>query len=208
LAQAAELSRSVVPPGGFIFDQALSDGSYARISGASLDQVLELILRYRQVNGMVLASGTVPTPEAVWADYNAQVCGKYPWLCTGVREPPPATVAGGSGSGGWELLLLRMQRWLDSIRGSGIEWVEPKTAADRALVCANCPQNVAWETNCSSCNQTLTQGSAAVRGARRLGIDSFLKGCRAFGTLQEVAVWIRDPGGEKRYEAPPPCWRL
>jgi hypothetical protein len=198
----------VVPPGGFYFDQALSDGSYSRITGGSLDNVLELILKYRQLNGMVLPEGTVPTPEAVWADYHAWACAKWPWLCTGTAQLPPFTTERVSAVSGWEMLVLRMQRWVDNLRRAPIEWVDQKRAIDRANICLGCPQNVFWETTCSSCNATLSQSAAAVRGVRRTGLESGLKGCRAYGTLQELAVWIDNPGGDGRYQAPPFCWRL
>jgi hypothetical protein len=202
-----ELSKSVVPPGGYTFDQALGDGSFTRIEGGSLDQISELILKYRQANGMLLPEGVQATPDAARADYNAQVCSKYPWLCTPQREPPPVTVEPG-GAVGFEMLIYRMQRWIDRIRSHEQAWVDAKNASDRANVCLACPQNVLWQTNCDPCNSNLVQASAALRGARRLAQDHSLRGCRAFGTLQEVAVWLADPGGEAKYQPPPICWRL
>ena len=189
-----------------MYFQELGDGSYSRIEGGSLDDILERVLRYRQQNGIVLASGVEALPESVWRDYNAQVCGKWPWLCTGVREPPPMTVEAGGGSG-FEMLVLRMQRWIDGLRRGPIDWVDQKRAIERGQVCLGCPQNVEWATNCSSCNHALVMSSAAVRGVRRTGLEGQLRGCRAFGTLQEVAIWVESPGGEAKYAAPPQCWR-
>jgi len=202
-----QLSSAVVPPGGFIYDQLLADGSYYQIQGGSYDHVRELILRYRLLNGMVLAPGTRSTPDGVSEDYNAQVCGKYPWLCTPQREPLPVTVEVG-GTPGFEMLIVRMGRWLDWVRSHEAKWVDHKSATERAAICAQCPQNVLWQTNCDPCNSKLVIGSAALRGARRLHADPLLRGCRAFGTLQEVAVWLEEPGGEGRYEPPPNCWRV
>lgn len=205
----AELSRSVVPPGGFYYEQGLSDGSWSRIEGGSLEHLLDLILRYRQNNGMILAEGTVPTPEGVANDYHAWACSRWPWLCTGVREPVPQTTeVHGVGPSGFELLVLRMQRWVDNLRRAPIGWVDPKRAIDRAQICVGCPSNVDWTTNCGSCNQNLTMSAAAVRGVRRTGLEAGLKGCRAFGTLQELAVWLEDPQGDRRYAPPPQCWRV
>jgi hypothetical protein len=201
----ATLSRSVVPPGGFIFDQALVDGSFTRIEGGSFDQVLERILAYRLANGMVLGESERALPQAVERDYNAQVCGKYPWLCTGVREGVPAP--GLEKGSAFELLITRISRWLSSLALEQVRWVDQKSAAERAQVCLGCPQNVFWETGCSPCNQQVRSGSSSLRGARRLALDSGLKGCRSFGTLQEVAVWMETPGGEAKYAAPPFCWR-
>jgi hypothetical protein len=204
-----ELSKSVVPPGGFYFDQTLADGSYSRITGGSLDNVLELVLKYRQLNGMVLPEGCVPTPEAVYADYNVQACAKWPWLCTGAAEVPPQTTERASPtSSGWEMLVFRMQRWVDALRRAPIDWTDQKRATDRANICLGCPQNVEWQTNCSSCNHNLTLSAAAVRGVRRTGLESGLRGCRAYGTFQELAVWIDNPGGDGRYQPPPFCWRV
>jgi hypothetical protein len=205
---APELSRSVVPPGGFWYEQALADGSVTRISGGSLDQVLELVLAYRQQNGMILGAGVEALPEAVSRDYHQWACGKWPWLCTGVREGPTATVEASGGVRGFELLVLRMQRWVDGLRRGPIEWVDAKRALERANICLGCPMNVLWETNCGSCNQNLVLSSAAVRGVRRTGMEGGLKGCRVYGTLQEVAVWVQDPGGEgAKYQVPSFCWR-
>jgi hypothetical protein len=203
-----EISRSVVPPGGFYFEQALSDGSYSKIEGASLDHILELVLKYRQGNGMILPSGCTPTPEAVWADYNAWVCSKYPWLCTGTREPPPQTTETLSLTTGWEMLVLRAQRWVDALKRTAIDWVDQKSATDRAQICLACPQNVEWHTNCSSCNQNLVGSAQAIQGVRRTGVEAGLKCCRAFGTYQPLAVWLQQPQGDSRYQPPPQCWRL
>lgn len=204
-----QLSTAVVPPGGFSYSQPLADGSYTLIEGASYDQVLERILKYRLQNGMMLPAGTLCTPEGVSADYNTQVCSKYPWLCTPQRSAPQAIAEVSSGATGWEMLVLRMGRWLDQVRSAPINWVDPKTASERAQICSACPQNVYWESNCGSCNDKITQGSAAIAsGARRTAYDQVLRGCRAFGTFQALAVWMREPGGERKYEPPAPCWRL
>jgi hypothetical protein len=205
---SAQLSKSVVPPGGFYFDQVLADGSSTRITGGSLDNVIELVLAYRQNNGMILPQGCEPLPEAVWADYHLQACAKWPWLCTGTREAPPFTTEVVSAASGWEMLVLRMQRWVDNLRRAPVDWTDQKRATERANICLGCPQNVMWETNCSSCNKNLVQSAAAVRGVRRTGLESGLKGCRAYGTLQELAVWIDQPGGDNRYQPPPFCWRV
>jgi len=203
-----QLSTAVVPPGGYIYDQPLADGSWCRITGASYDNVIELILKYRLANGMLLPQGCAATPDAVSADYNAWACLKYPWLCTPQRSAPQATAEVSTGAVGFEILLQRMQRWIDQVRSHPVDWIDSKSATDRALVCANCPQNVSWQTNCDPCNSNLVQASAALRGSRRTALDPLLRGCRAYGTLQEVAVWIRDPGGDNKYEPPPHCWRV
>ena len=195
-----------MPPGGFIFDQVLGDGSLTRITGASLDNILDLVLKFRLVHGVLLA-GVEATPEAVFADYNAQVCTKYPWLCS-ARRQTPVVIMPQSPVAGFEPMLTRMQRWIDTVRVGLPAFTDIQTATNRAMICAQCPQNIDWMTNCGSCNQNLTSLSVQIRGARRLGIDQMLKGCRAFGTLQELAVWLESPGNEQKYPAPPICWRL
>ena len=207
MSNPPQLSTAVVPPGGFVYDQPLADGSFYRVEGASLDHVRELILKYRQQNGMILAAGTISTPDAVSSDYHAWVCAKYPWLCTPQRDPLPVTVEAG-GASGFEMLLYRMGRWLEGVRSHAQDWIDPKSASDRANVCLSCPQNVLWQTTCDPCNSNLIQSAAALKGARRLPQDGALRGCRAFGTLQEVGVWLREPGGERKYQPPPMCWRL
>lgn len=202
-----QLSKSVVPPGGYWFNQALADGSYSKISGGSLDHLLGLILTYRQNNGIILAPGTLATPEGVYSDYHGWACAQWPWLCTGAAEPMAPVMEILTSQSGFEMLVLRMQRWIDSLRGGPIGWIDQKRAIDRAHICLGCPSNVDWMTNCSSCNHNLTLSSAAVLGARRTGLEAGLKGCRAYGTFQPLAVWIDSPGGDAKYAAPPQCWR-
>lgn len=203
-----EISRSVVPPGGYHYLQPLGDGSYSRIEGGSYDHLVDLILRYRLANGILLPPECAATPEGVHSDYNAWACRQWPWLCTAHREAPPATIESASGLSGFEMLLARAQRWVDWARTRPLDWVDQKRAHDRALVCQGCPQNVYWETNCSACNTNLTLSVRALKGARRTGLEDALRGCRAFGTIQELAVWLAQPGGDSKYPAPAACWRL
>jgi hypothetical protein len=203
------LSSAVVPPGGFVFEQSLVGGGVTIIVGGSLDDVLGKVLEYREQNGPVLDPGqSLVTPDGVWGDYHAQVCSRYPWLCTGVREEMVVTqpLEGGP-STPWEMLYTRMLRWVDVVRTSDVGWVDQKTASDRALVCVGCPMNVAWETNCGPCNQNLSTLALSVIGGRRTALQGQLKGCRSFGTLQALAVWMSEPGGDEKYPAPSVCWR-
>lgn len=208
MANPPELSRSVVPPGGYIYDQALADGSTQRITGASYDHILELVLKFRQTCTMLLPQGVGVSPESVWGDYNAQVCAKYPWNCSAARTQPQATSEVATGATGFEMLIDRLQRWIKGIQSQSNVFVDYANAQARAQICMACPQNVFWQTNCGTCNQTVSQQSAAIRGGHRTGMDEALKACRAFGTLQELAVWLAEPGGEAKYQPPPICWRL
>jgi hypothetical protein len=205
-----QLSSAVVPPGGFVYEQPLSGGGLSIIVGGSFDDILAKVLVYRQQNGPVLdPQYSVATPDAVASDYHAQVCTRYPWICTPQRDPLPVTVpVDGGPSTPWEMLYSRMLRWVDTVRTQGQSWVDQKTASDRALVCAQCPQNVAWETNCGPCNQNLSTLAAGIIGGRRTPSGPMLKGCRSFGTLQALAVWMSEPGGDNKYPAPPVCWRV
>jgi hypothetical protein len=202
-----ELSRSVVPPGGYRYEQGLGDGSVSVIEGGSLEEVLGKVLAYRIANVMVLASGVEASEEAVEKDYHGQVCGKWPWICKPL-ERGEIVRSQQTSAGGFEMLIVRMQRWFGWLRGKSLGWVDMRVAYERGNVCLGCPQNVYWESGCGECNRQIRVDSAALRGSRRLGIDGGLKGCRAWGTLQEVAVWLEEPGGEKRYEAPGMCWRV
>lgn len=203
-----QVSTSLVPPGGYIFDQALVDGSYSHIVGASLDDIGAKIWKFRLANPMVLPPGCQATLDASVLDYHAQTCAKYPWNCTPQRTQPQATMEVATGATGFQMLYNRMERWIGAVRSSPIDWVDNKTAADRALICASCHANTAWETNCGQCNQSLAQQAQAVLGNRSTAFDGSLRACRAFGTLQKLAVWMALPGGDSKYIAPPQCWRL
>jgi len=201
------LSSSIVPPGGFIYDQPLADGSHMRISGASYDNILELILKFRLVHLAVLPAGTQATQEAVLADYNQAVCSQYPWLCRPLDAPVPAAAAGQGAA--FVPLFTRMLDNLNQLKNAGaIPYVDQLAAQTRANICLNCPQNVQWETNCGNCNQNLIALSYQVRQGRRLGCDSGLRGCRAYGTALPVSVWLADPGGDNKYQPPSICWRV
>jgi hypothetical protein len=199
------ISTGVVPPGGYWYEQTLVGGGWTRIEGGSLEDLYGKILVYRQNNGMLVEGAA--TPEGVWGDYQGWACGKWPWLCTGVREPPPVTMDSG-GLSGFEMLVMRMQRWVDGVKRGPVSWVDQKRAVDRAQVCLGCVMNVSWETNCSSCNGNLVQSAAAVLGARRTGLEVGLRGCRAWGTKMDLGVWMESPGGDGKYGAPPGCWRV
>jgi hypothetical protein len=192
-----------------VFDQPLSDGSKMRITGGSLDNVLELILRFRLEHLILLPSGTEATPEAVSNDYHGTVCAAYPWLCR-------PTSGGGSAPPGqygpvFVPLFTRMLENLNGLKASVPAFVDMQSATNRANACMQCPQNILWETNCGTCNQNLTALAYAIRGGRRLNADSGLRGCRAFGTLLAVSVWLQEPGGDNKYQQSAPvglCWRL
>jgi len=203
-----QLSSAIVPPGGFIYDQPLADGSRMRITGASYDHVLELILKFRLAHLALLVPGVQATQEAVASDYNEAVCSQYPWLCKPLNAPVPDPSAG-QGAPGFIPLFSRMLENLNELKNAGaIPYVDQMQAQSRANICMNCPQNIQWETNCGSCNQNLVALSYQIRQGRRLGADSALRGCRAFGTALAVSVWLADPGGDARYQPPSICWRV
>jgi hypothetical protein len=202
-----QVASALVPPGGYRYEQPMADGSYCLIVGGSLDDICQRILAFRLANGMAVKSGTLSTPEGAANDYHAQVCAKYPWVCTPQVEPLTPIRETGTGATGFEMLYARMQRWVDFVRSNAQDWVDQKTASDRANVCVGCPQNVAWETNCGACNSNLVRTAAAITGARRVANGPQLKGCRSFGTLQALAVWLSNPGGDNKYPRPPQCWR-
>jgi len=202
------LSSSVVPPGGFIYDQPLADGSKMRITGASYDNICELILKFRLAHLNLLVPGAQATQEAVAGDYNQAICSVYPWLCKPLDAPVPAPSAG-QGAATFVPLFSRMLENLNQLKQAGqIPYVDQITAQARANICMHCPQNVQWETNCGNCNQNLTALSYQIRQGRRLGCDSALRGCRAYGTALSVSVWLGDPGGDGRYQPPSICWRV
>lgn len=203
-----QVSTSLVPPGGYIYDQPLSDGSYSHIVGASLEDIAGLIWKFRLANPMILPEGCQATLDGSSADYHAQVCARFPHVCTPQRGAPVATTEISTGASGFEMLYTRMERWIGATRAGQLDWVDSKTATDRALICASCHANIDWQTSCGVCNDNLTRAAAQIQGNRRTALDSHLRACRVFGTLQRLAVWISDPGGEKKYPAPPQCWRL
>jgi hypothetical protein len=182
-----------------------------RITGGSLDHVLELILKFRLEHLMLLATGAQATVESVSLDYHGTICARYPWLCkptSGGGSAPRE--AGGQSRGIFVPLFSRMLDNLNKIKSAGVpDFTDIQAATSRANLCMQCPQNIGWETNCGTCNQNLTALAYAVRGGRRLGADSGLRGCRAFGTLLAVSVWLQDPAGDNWYEqsAPSLCWR-
>jgi hypothetical protein len=89
-----------------------------------------------------------------------------------------------------------------------LEHVDAALAAHRAQICAMCPQNVSWQTGCSSCNDNVNVRTQMAKGSLATPYDRSLLVCRVFGTHNQVAVWLKDTHSESTQAPPTHCWRI
>jgi hypothetical protein len=96
--------------------------------------------------------------------------------------------------------------WLARISTMPLEHVDAALAAQRAQICASCPQNVQWQTGCGPCNDNVNVRTQIAKGSLATPYDRNLFVCRIFGTHNAVAVWLKDTFSNSDQKPPPICW--
>lgn len=104
--------------------------------------------------------------------------------------------------------IERIRTWLVAMgqqRDLGL--IHEYDAADRARICAVCPQNIAWKTECEPCNEDVEQRAKIVRAHPLFNMDENLKACRLHDMALQAAVFLdADHLPARHAEAPPDCW--
>lgn len=205
----------LVPPGGWHFMQKLRSSPQRpksqRVDAATYDQLLEFVLRFRLNNIEIVPSGTA-TKESVAQDVLYYICGNYPGNCTGSKAQLNAMMLGErvvarSRSTDYRRPLTRIEDWLTNLQGHELKWVDQATATERAKICVECPLNQPWRTGCGACNDNAFRREILVRGSHQTGLEKHLKACVAYGTLNELSVWLADDHSSARRKVPIECWK-
>jgi hypothetical protein len=194
---------SVVPPGGWHFPQVLSSGQTVKLTGFSFEQLLAEVLDFR-MRHVDLCGAESARIESVRADLKSYLCAHFRQNCADSRQPPLIQVPVASG---YNRPIDRAATWLGVIGNQSIERVDPALAAQRAQICANCPQNIRWTSPCLPCNDNVLVRVQNAKGSVHTPYDRSLFLCRVFGHVNEVAVWLAETHSTAEHKPPPICWK-
>lgn len=105
-------------------------------------------------------------------------------------------------------IIHELRQWIDATAQAKPRFVLNEDAANRALVCITCPQNIRWEVSgCGACNEDIETRSYALRQARKSPGELALKACRLHRVHLPAAITLdRDFLPARHPDAPPPCW--
>jgi hypothetical protein len=196
---------SVVPPGGWHFLQILSSGQTVKLTGFSFEQLLAEMLDFR-MRHVDLCGAESARIEAVRADLKDYFCKHFRANCADSRQPIPIQVQ--PVTSGYTRPIDRALSWFGVIGNQSIERVDAALAAQRAQICATCPQNIRWVSPCMPCNDNVLVRIQNAKGSVHTPYDRNLFLCRVFGHVNEVAVWLADTHSQSdKVAAPAICWK-
>jgi hypothetical protein len=189
---------SLVPPSGHHFVDH-STGAPIRIEGTSREDVAQKVLQHRLTNRR--------PPGNPLEEYDAYVCGTWPHFC---RDTDPQPIPGISNAR--PHLSLRVSTWLagfvrSAARDVGVRQTE---AERRAMICAECPRNLPYESGCGSCMDAIARLSFIWLHDRKTASDTHVKACDITGQHNRCAVHaavLPELTAEQRAALPSNCWR-
>jgi hypothetical protein len=180
---------NLYPRDGYFFKDA--DGAVIRAT--DWPKVKRKVAAYRTRAGRPVGN--------VDAEVDAQACMRNPAHCAEISDATLHQTKVSSMKG-------RVLQYLSFIRGlipgNRLPWANPRDAANRAAVCASCPNNTALPEGCSSCRAAVREMQKEILGGRTL--DARLNGCCVLGESLPVSVWV-DHDVVDSAELPPHCWR-
>jgi len=185
------------------------------IGAMTYELLLEAVLKFRLNNLELVETGTA-TPDIVSGDVMRYICGTFPGNCTGSKAQLSAAAQGNFGPASsnsrvnYRRPLTRIEDWLTGLQEHNLVWVDQATAQARAEICVNCSMNQNWRTGCGPCNENALRRELLVRGSHQTALDPKLKACMAFGTLNELSVWLVNDYAKPRprVNIPQACWKL
>lgn len=205
---ALEYNTSLYPPLGYTFKEV--DGTKFR--GTSWADLEAKVRVYREQHGK-------PAGD-VSGDILRQICKASPSYCRettpgpkknsprDVRPDGPRPLAhpGLVGSGN---IMARVSRWLNKLldlkRKGSLAFVPAPEARRRALVCSQCPKQVALSSNCGGCMTTLKFVKGQIL-AGQAPVDKLVLSCSVLAEDQGVGVHLVSPASSDP-ALPANCWR-
>jgi hypothetical protein len=197
-----------MPPGGWHYPQVLSSGETIKIHGFTFEQALQNILEFRTRHPDLCGGSAEATIEQVRIDLKKYLCSHFKQNCADAPTMPHIPSRTGIGIANYERPIDRASDWLSRVGHQHIEKVDAALAAQRAQVCAGCPQNIRWATPCQPCNEHVLVSIQNAKGSAHTPYDRNLFSCRMYGWTNEVAVWLTNPMGKLKENQKPPdiCW--
>lgn len=198
---------SVVPPGGWHFQQLLTSGQTVRIIGFSFEQLIENLVDFRRRHSELCGGAASAERKTVLDNIRDYYCKNFRQNCAGAPSTPTIQ-SGGIGVTNYVSPINRAADWLATIGDRRVEHVDAALAAQRAQVCAQCSQNVGWRTSCGPCNDNILIRTQNAKGSSATPFDRNLGVCRVYGHMNEVAAWLKDSHSQPVQQAPAHCWLL
>jgi hypothetical protein len=197
---------TVMPPGGWHYPQQLAGERVIRITGFTFEQLLEAMAEFRRRHSDLCGGAQTANRAVVIADLKNYLCAHFRQNCADSPQSPYQGYIGVTKAMSYARPIDRVANWLVTISQQRPAFVEPALAAQRAQICAQCPQNIHWATGCGPCNDNVSVRTQNIKGSLSTPFDRHLFACRVFGHSNEVAVWLKD--APKAPEHPPPgnCW--
>lgn len=197
---------SVVPPGNWHYQQALSSGQTIKIEAFSFEEILKNMLEFRQRH-MDLCGAENATIERVREDLKAYLCAHFKQNCADSSPSAFTQSTGYIGKPDYKRPIDRAGNWIAELGNYRTEKVDYALAGHRAQICAQCPQNVRWASGCAPCNDNILVRIQQANGSLYTPLDKRLHMCRVFGHLNAVAVWLTDTHSTSEQPPPAHCWK-
>ncbi len=199
---ASRWNPRVYPAGGWQF----TDSANIKHLGTSLPTLVNAVREFRNRNALPPGS-----PEQEVVD---QLCKRFPHACTGGEVSGSAVRPAGKEASGREKLALSVVVWLSKVAravarvGKPDQTFATKTEAERrAAICAECPKQTRWDTNCGSCGQGHRRMSFALRRGRDVDNPTRLLACSVLAEDTRLSVFLENLQPVKSDDLPENCWR-
>jgi hypothetical protein len=179
-----------------------------RLTGVGFDELVSAVIQFRQRHSDLCGGAQKSERTVVLDDLREFYCRNYKQNCAGGHSTPIAQVGGIGVGTSYVTPINRAADWLAQIRHRRLEHADAALAAERAKICAQCPQNVRWHTSCGPCNDNISVGIQNAKGSLATPFDRHLQVCRCYGWLNEVSVWLKDGHAHSEQQVPSHCWTI
>lgn len=187
---ARTFNTNLYPAGGRVFTDG--DGTFFR--GSSWKALIAKVTEYRKGRGAAVGD--------VWAEIQAQICGKMPGFCHESR--PLAVTAAGSMT--FNQRIVHWLAWaLGQKRVNATSRISAEEAARRAEICVRCPQQHALNASCGACIRSIEQSRTVILDGKR-SAHLNLHGCAVLGEDCPTSVHLNLPPSDNP-ALPGNCWR-
>lgn len=199
---------SVVCPGGWHYPQSLTSGQSIKITGFSFEELINNMLEFRRRHPELVGGNATATIEKVRIDLKNYLCTHFRQNCADAPSNPNIQPLANAQRfrTDYSRPIDRASDWLASVTAAKIERVDAALAAARAQICATCPMNIRWMSPCAPCNDSVQIRIQNAKGSAHTPYDRHLFVCRAYGHVNEVAVWLANTMSETKQQIPVNCW--
>lgn len=186
---------------GWRYEQPLPQGGFQRIPArgcAGTDGELVRQVRFFRINTGI----DVGNPEFDVAEFikrESPLNNRFPNRTTKASEEAAKPQ--------FRPLIERVKDFLVSVGRKNPRLMIEDEADERSMVCADCPQNVKWQTGCEPCNDAVRSRGQNLRQLPHYKHDKDLRACRLHDLFLPTAVFLdRENLPAVNPDAPQACW--